>query len=108
MDARYAISLYQKACCYAVPLGLKAFALVVLQREPELLDRAVTSSDGIHPVPTEVVTRVLHVILGALERRDGFANLRMWLATFTRGRPGGLLWERPYGDALNGRDGSRK
>ena len=65
---------------YAVSPCRKALAFVVLQREPELFDGAVASGDRINPVTTEVVTRVLHVRLGALERRDGLSYLWMGLA----------------------------
>jgi len=54
-------------------------ALVVLKREPQLLDGSVASGERGHSMATEIVTRVLHGCLGALECRDGPSNLRMWL-----------------------------
>jgi len=54
--------------------------LVVLQRELQLLYRSVACGERIGAMTTEVVTRVLQVSLGALERCDGFPYLRMGLA----------------------------
>jgi hypothetical protein len=73
-----------------------------LQCEPELFDGAVASSDRIYAVPTEVVTRVLHVRLGALERRDGFPYLWMGLAPLPSRCGLRRDWPRRDGHALTG------
>ncbi len=53
--------------------------LIVLQREPKLLNGLVASGKRIGPMTTEVVIRALQVFLGALECRDCLTYLRMGL-----------------------------
>ena len=83
--------------------GLVELLLVVLQRELQLLDRFVGGSERVGAVSTEIMTRVLKVILGAFERLDCFPNLRMGLT------PRGLLDRSSClllrGHNLSGRDG---
>ena len=53
---------------------------VVLQGEPQLLDGSVTRGERGNAMTTEVVTRVLHGILGVLECCDRFPYFRMGLS----------------------------
>ena len=77
--------------------------LVVLQREPQLLDRLVGGRKRVGAVSAEIMTRVLKVILGALERLDRFPNFWMGLtASAFLGRGRCLLLN---GHNLIGRDG---
>ena len=64
----------------------RGLPFVVLKGEPQLLDGPITSLDRGNAMATEVVTRVLHVRLGALECGDGFPYLRMGFAPFASGR----------------------
>src|SRR6266481_9934738 len=83
----------------------RGLSFVVLKGEPQLLDGPVASRNRGNAVPAEVVTRVLHVRLGALERCDGFPYLRMRFAPFASGR--GLRGNCALRDdrALNNGDG---
>jgi hypothetical protein len=90
---------------FAVLLYAEALSFVVLQREPQLFDCSVACLERSHAVTTEVVTGMLHGCLGALERRDGLAYLRMGLAPGASGR--GLRGNWPLSDdrALRHGDG---
>src|SRR6267378_6054456 len=70
----------------------RGLSFVVLKGEPQLLDGPITSLDRGNAMATEVVTRVLHVRLCALERCDCLPNLRMWFAPLaSRGSCGNCL-----------------
>jgi hypothetical protein len=99
-------SLLQYGGCPICSIAItKVLSLVVLQRESQLLDGPVAGSDRINPVSTEVVTRVLHVRLRALEGRDGFPNLWMGLAPLPSRCGLRRNWPSWDGHALNGGDG---
>lgn len=70
-------------------------SLVVLEREPELLNRFVARLERLDAMSTEIVTRALEIGLGPLEGRDRLTNL--WMA-FEPNSPSfldrsGLLWD---------------
>jgi hypothetical protein len=62
-------------------LALVELALVVLEREPQLLDRFVARGKGFRTVSAEIMIGALEISLRVLERRDCLANFRVPFTT---------------------------